>query len=52
MFFICRSSDNSVRLSTEHDTYEWIEPANSRKFGVISPDDMAIKSYTVSRTRN
>ncbi|MBI4090311.1 MAG: NUDIX domain-containing protein [Candidatus Kerfeldbacteria bacterium] len=35
VFFECRANSNEVRLSSDHDAYQWIEPSQHPKYNLI-----------------
>lgn len=45
IFFVCTSDSAEVRLSDEHDHYEWIAPESYRDFALMSPEDKVIETY-------
>lgn len=46
-FFVCTPKSGSVTLSTEHDEYQWIEPADRGKYDIMDPGDKVIDRYAV-----
>ena len=38
VFFLCTVKNANVVLSSDHDAYEWINPANPESFDLISPN--------------
>ena len=45
MFIACRTEDSQVKLSEEHDGYEWIYPKDYKKYNILSPDCDAVARY-------
>lgn len=45
VFFVCTTDSSSVRLSDEHDRYEWIAPETYPQFPLMEPEDMVIETY-------
>ena len=45
IFFVCHSDDDTVRLSTEHDAYAWIDPAEYADYVFAKPDDEVVATY-------
>lgn len=45
IFFICKPVTIEVRLSEEHDDYQWVLPADIHKFAVMPPEDKVIAQY-------
>jgi 8-oxo-dGTP diphosphatase len=48
VFFVCKSLTNDVRLSEEHDAYEWILPEEVTKYDMAPPEDIVIETYRKS----
>ena len=47
-FFLCEladDQDNQIVLSTEHDHFKWIDPANFQNEGIISNEYGAFEAY-------
>jgi 8-oxo-dGTP pyrophosphatase MutT (NUDIX family) len=42
IFMACRATTTNVRLSDEHDDYQWIDPRNRRNYAIMSPDCDAV----------
>jgi len=38
IFMLCEANDTKVRLSIEHDRYDWIYPKDRKKYPMIEPD--------------
>jgi len=49
IFFVCRPTTADITLSTEHDSYEWIDPARQADFDIMDPEDLVIEQYLQSR---
>lgn len=45
VFFVCKATGGEVRLSDEHDNFEWINPQDVEKFDFMPPDDDVIRTY-------
>lgn len=45
VFFLCRATGNEVRLSEEHDDYQWVYPAEAGNFPVMEPEDKVVAAY-------
>lgn len=45
IFFICETQSNDVRLSIDHDHFEWINPQDYEKFPVIENLKDVFKAY-------
>lgn len=46
MFMACRApSGAAVKLSEEHDDYQWISPGGRAAFDIVEPDWMAIDAF-------
>ncbi len=45
MFHVCTPKSDEVTLSTEHDDFQWILPAERNKFDLMSPEDDVIDRY-------
>ena len=45
IFFICTATSENVKLSTEHDAYEWIDPTSWQDFDVMDPEGDVINRY-------
>ena len=44
MFFMCTPTSDKIILSTEHDKYEWVNPASYEDFDVMDPEDRVLDS--------
>ena len=44
-FFICEPTSQTVRLSDEHDDYQWIAPAKRHEFDIMDPEDKVIDRF-------
>jgi 8-oxo-dGTP diphosphatase len=47
VFIECTPISTKITLSTEHDSYEWIDPKERHKFDVMDPEDKVIDEYAV-----
>jgi 8-oxo-dGTP pyrophosphatase MutT (NUDIX family) len=45
IFFVCKAKTESVRLSDEHDDFQWINPAESKNYNLMPPDNSVIETY-------
>lgn len=44
-FFICESASNTVTLSEEHDSYEWIDPKEYANYPIIDNLKSVFETY-------
>ncbi len=44
-FFECFAKSNKVKLSEDHDNYQWINPKNFKKYNLIDNLKPAFESY-------
>jgi 8-oxo-dGTP diphosphatase len=51
IFYACRAAPGEVRLSDEHDHYEWIEPEAYADFDMMDPDWDVVKAWMAERDR-
>lgn len=42
LFIACKLIDGEVRLSEEHDHFEWIDPADRGNYDFMPPDDQVV----------
>ncbi len=49
IFYICKALSTNVRLSEEHDHYEWIDPEQHTDFAMMEPDDDVVKVWIQER---
>lgn len=49
VFFLCHAKTTEVRLSDEHDDYQWVDPEEVEKFNVLEPEDKVIATYLNSQ---
>ncbi|MFA5129443.1 MAG: NUDIX domain-containing protein [Patescibacteria group bacterium] len=49
IFFVCEASSDVVRLSEDHDAFEWIDPATYREHGVIDNLSIPFEAYLKSK---
>jgi 8-oxo-dGTP pyrophosphatase MutT (NUDIX family) len=49
IFYACQATTADVKLSEEHDHYEWIEPASYVDFEMMEPDDDVIRAWIKER---
>lgn len=45
IFFVCKPTSTGIRLSSEHDDYQWIDPLERRNFDIMDPEDKVIDRY-------
>lgn len=45
IFTLCKAKTNEVRLSEEHDGFEWIDPKQHGKYDTMDPDGDVIDAY-------
>lgn len=45
IFFVCTPKTTDVKLSTEHDDFQWIDPAKRSDFDIMDPEDKVIDLY-------
>lgn len=45
VFFVCHLKSAEVRLSEEHDDYQWVLPSDAESYDIMPPDDEAIRTY-------
>jgi 8-oxo-dGTP diphosphatase len=45
IFFVCTPLSNKVRLSEEHDDYQWVTRAEAKALDLIPPYDSVIEKY-------
>lgn len=45
VFFLCRAVTAEVRLSEEHDDFQWVDPAKAATLSVLAPEDKVIEAY-------
>jgi 8-oxo-dGTP diphosphatase len=48
IFFICKPLTSQVRLSEEHDDFQWVMPGDVSKFDIMSPENNVIQEYVTS----
>lgn len=48
IFFICKPLMSQVRLSEEHDDFQWVMPGDVSKFDIMSPEDKVFQEYVTS----
>jgi len=44
-FIVCKSESDKVRLSSEHDDYQWILPKDRKKYDIMDPEWDVIDRY-------
>ena len=45
IFFACEAQTENVRLSEEHDQYEWVDAESWKRFDVMDPEDKVLEKY-------
>lgn len=45
IFFVCKALNSNVKLSEEHDDFQWITPEQAADYDFMPPDDKVIKTY-------
>lgn len=45
IFVVCKPKDLTIKLSTEHDDYKWVNADNHNDYDILSPDYLAIDEY-------
>lgn len=45
IFFECESADDKVKLSTDHDDYQWIDPQDFKSYKLIENLNPAFAEY-------
>ena len=45
IFTLCRTKSSEVRLSSEHDDYQWIDIADRGKYDIMDPENKVIEAY-------
>jgi len=45
IFVACTATDQEITLSEEHDSYEWINPAQYHDYDMMDPDDKVIQAW-------
>ena len=51
VFMVCKAKTTKVKLSIEHDDYQWIDPKNVNKFPFMLPDDQVVVRYVSWRKK-
>jgi hypothetical protein len=49
VFVVCKATSGSVRLSEEHDGFEWIDPKARKQYDIVDPDWEVIDAYVKLR---
>lgn len=44
-FLVCTPTTDKITLSTEHDDYQWIDPADWTQFDVMDPEDKVLDCF-------
>jgi 8-oxo-dGTP diphosphatase len=45
IFFVCTTRSSHVHLSSEHDDYQWIDPAAYQQYNLKSPEDEVLQAF-------
>ena len=45
IFMACQAKTDVVKLSDEHDHYQWINPKDYKKYDMMPPDDEVIEAW-------
>lgn len=45
IFFICSPLSKTIKLSEEHDDFQWIKPDEQKNYDLMSPEDEVIAAY-------
>jgi 8-oxo-dGTP diphosphatase len=45
IFFICKPITSNIRLSEEHDDFQWVLPTEASNYDVMSPEDKVMEAY-------
>jgi len=45
VFTVCEAKTTKVKLSIEHDDYQWIDPNDVKQFPFMPPDDQVVGRY-------
>lgn len=48
IFFVCKPLTETVRLSEEHDDYQWVLPSEISQYELTSPEEKVFEAYTAS----
>lgn len=51
VFNVCKPKQTEVTLSTEHDTFQWVDPVKRTQFNILPPDCFAIDRYAEWQSR-
>jgi|SRR3989344_5181619 len=46
IFTVCKAKTTRIKLSDEHDGYEWILPKEAKNFDIMDPEPEVIKRYS------
>lgn len=52
IFFICTAEDKNIKLSQDHDLFQWILPAEAENYNLIDASKKALKAYKIWRQRS
>jgi 8-oxo-dGTP pyrophosphatase MutT (NUDIX family) len=45
LFLSCKATSKTVRLSEEHDDYQWVNPDTLDDFDVMGPEPEAVQAW-------
>ena len=45
VFFVCKAAAGEVRLSEEHDDFQWISADDAAKYDLMDPEDKVLREY-------
>lgn len=48
IFFVCQALGGDIKLSDEHDDYQWVTASDMHKYNIMPPDDKVIEAYAKS----
>lgn len=46
VFWVCKPKTNKIKLSTEHDDFQWVKPKDRKNFDIMDPEDKVIDRYS------
>ncbi|MBX4212342.1 NUDIX domain-containing protein [Candidatus Pacearchaeota archaeon] len=52
IFFLCKSNSFDVKLSEDHDAYEWIDPKNYKNHNIIENLHPVFEEYLKNESTN
>jgi len=45
IFFSCKAITDEVRLSEEHDKFEWVDAESCKQFDIMDPEDKVLEKF-------